>query len=121
MDVLNLVWHSETPLTASEIVKLDATLSIHTVQAALRDLLKKGYIEVADIVYSGTVLCRNYRATPKSKERTVNHLASQLKKLTMNIPPSMLLSALLDCGDDNERLIDEMESIIREKKKHIEE
>ena len=121
MDVLNLIWHSETPLTASEIIKLDETLSIHTVQAVLRDLLKKEYVEVAGIVYSGTVLCRNYRATLKSKELTANHLTSQLKKLTKNIPPSMLFSALFDGGDDNERLINEMESIIREKKKQIEE
>ena len=52
-------------MIASEIVKTGTDLNINTVQAALRSLIKKNYIEVAEIVYSGTVLTRSYRAVVK--------------------------------------------------------
>ena len=60
LDVLRVLWDSEDPLLASEIYKIDPSLNSNTVQAALRNLTKKGYIKVADIVYSGTVLSRRY-------------------------------------------------------------
>ena len=60
LDVLRVLWDSEDPLLASEISKIDPSLNSNTVQAALRNLTKKGYIKVADIVYSGTVLSRRY-------------------------------------------------------------
>ena len=60
LDVLRVLWDSEDPLLASEIYKIDPSLNSNTVQAALRNLTKKGYIKVADIVYSGTLLSRRY-------------------------------------------------------------
>lgn len=60
LDVLRVLWDAEDPLLASEIYKIDPSLNSNTVQAALRNLTKKGYIKVADIVYSGTVLSRRY-------------------------------------------------------------
>ena len=56
LDILNLLWESSTPLTASEILKKNNELTMNTIQAVLRKLLRNGYIEVADVVYSGTVL-----------------------------------------------------------------
>ena len=56
MDVLEALWSSEKPLVASDIPKMKPSLSISSVQLALRNLVKKKLVEVADIVYSGTVL-----------------------------------------------------------------
>lgn len=67
-DVMNILWDAKEPIIASEIVKTGTDLNINTVQAALRSLIKKNYIEVAEIVYSGTVLTRSYRAIVKREE-----------------------------------------------------
>ena len=61
LEIMQLLWHADHPLIASEIATLKPDLTINTVQAVLRNLLKYKYIEVADIVYSGTVLTRSYR------------------------------------------------------------
>lgn len=56
MDILNILWSSDKPLIASDIAKTGNSLSINTVQAVLRNLLSKKLVEVADVVYSGTVI-----------------------------------------------------------------
>lgn len=56
VDIMNILWASEKPLIASEIADSRPDLTVNTVQAVLRKLLKYQLIEVADIVYSGTVL-----------------------------------------------------------------
>ncbi len=58
MDILNVLWEGKGSLTASQIVEAGPSLTINTVQAVLRKLLKKKLIEIDKIVYSGTVLCR---------------------------------------------------------------
>lgn len=67
-DIMNILWDADTPLIASEIEKRQEDLNINTVQSTLRTLVKKNYIEVADIVYSGTVLSRSYRPILKREE-----------------------------------------------------
>ena len=61
LDVMKILWDAGTPLVASDIVKAESSMNINTVQASLRVLLKENLIEIADIVYSGTVLSRSYR------------------------------------------------------------
>ena len=68
MDVMTILWKSETPLVASEIANSNSSLNINTVQAVIRKLLNKKYIVVADIVYSGTVLTRSYKPAISKKE-----------------------------------------------------
>ena len=46
MDILNILWNSEEPLVASEIAKRDDTLTVNTVQATLRKLLKQELVTV---------------------------------------------------------------------------
>ena len=60
IDILNILWENEKPLIASEIADARSDLTINTVQAVLRKLLKYQLVEVADIVYSGTVLFISY-------------------------------------------------------------
>ena len=59
-EIMDILWKSTQPMTASQILSHDASLNINTVQASLRSLIKKEYIRLADIVYSGTVLTRSY-------------------------------------------------------------
>ena len=60
LQVMEILWDASEGKTASAIVKSNSDLQINTVQAALRSLVAKKYIEVGDIVYSGTVLSRRY-------------------------------------------------------------
>lgn len=60
LEIMKVLWNSPTPMISSEIEKADPSFNTNTVQSCLRELLKKEYIKVADIVYSGTVLTRSY-------------------------------------------------------------
>ncbi len=64
-EVMSALWNSTASMTGAEICK-NNNLNINTVQAALKKLLKVGYVEVKDIVYSNTVLTRSYvsKVTP---------------------------------------------------------
>ncbi|KAF6557425.1 BlaI/MecI/CopY family transcriptional regulator [Paenibacillus sp. EKM202P] len=79
-DVLLVFWRDGGNLTASAIADIGDGLSINTVQAAVRSLLKKEYIEIADIVYSGTVLTRSYKPVISAEE----YAAYQLQILKIN-------------------------------------
>lgn len=61
LDVMKVLWDHSSPMVASDIVNGSPALNINTVQSCLKVLLKENLIEVADIVYSGTVLSRSYR------------------------------------------------------------
>ena len=65
---MKILWDAGTPLVASDIVKAESSMNINTVQASLRVLLKENLIEIADIVYSGTVLSRSYRPLIEQEE-----------------------------------------------------
>lgn len=79
-DVLLVFWRDGGNLTASAIADKGDGLGINTVQAAVRNLLKKEYIEIADIVYSGTVLTRSYKPVISAEQ----FAAYQLQILKIN-------------------------------------
>ena len=114
--IMKLLMHAEKSLTASQILAQDSELNINTVQGVLRALLKKGFVEVAEIVYSGTVLCRSYRPTEKSKDIVFQEFSSDFKSLRKNIPLSQLIANLIDAEEDKEAVIAELEAIIAERK-----
>lgn len=116
-EILWILWHADTPLTASEIVKTQEGLSINTVQAVLRTLLKNRFIEVADIVYSGTVLCRSYRTTPTAAQYSIDSFAKQYKSLAKKIPPTSLYAALVQSEANEDEAIRVLEAILEEKKR----
>lgn len=53
LNIMKTLWDKKEPMIASDFVQLDPSLNLNSVQSALRSLLKKNYIEVSDIVYSG--------------------------------------------------------------------
>ena len=62
LEVMEVLWDSDEPLKASDIVERNNNININTAQAALKTLLKLNYIKVADIVSRRenilTVSCR---------------------------------------------------------------
>lgn len=120
--ILDILWDNTEPMTASEIVSAYPDLTKSTVQAVLRKLLTNKYIEVADIVHSGTVLCRKYRPTFSRSQ----FISSQLKR-SFSINPAAisrmeLFSGLLgDLEDSTISLneIEEMEKMLEEYKEKL--
>ncbi len=118
MDVMTILWESNTPLVASEITKMDDSLNINTVQAVIRKLLDKKYIEVADIVYSGTVLTRSYRPTLSKKEMTVQRFIRQFQENDKVSIPN-LVTTLLKHEKNEREVIEELEVMLEERKKML--
>lgn len=114
-DVMNILWDAKEPIIASEIVKTGTDLNINTVQAALRSLIKKNYIEVAEIVYSGTVLTRSYRAIVK-REEVPNEPANEIRKA---LREEDVFARYIDEFDDSV-LLTKLETIIEAKRKELE-
>ena len=77
LEIMKILWESDKPLIASDFVKRNKDLNINTVQACLRVLTNIKAIEVADIVYSGTVLSRSYIPLI-SQEEYINNIYHDL-------------------------------------------
>ena len=120
---IDILWENEKPLIASEIADARSDLTINTVQAVLRKLLKYQLVEVADIVYSGTVLSRFYRPTITSEEFAVQELTSDYLAFQKTVSKPLLVSALLDTEEDPVKAretIDELQQMLDAYKKELE-
>ncbi len=113
-DIMQVLWYSNESLTASSIAEKGNGLSINTVQAALRSLIKKKYIEIDNIVYSGTVLTRNYKPIISAERYAANQL-QEIRANTLNFSTLNFINHLLK--KDNLNILDELEDIIKSKKK----
>lgn len=114
-DIMKILWESDKPLIASEIVKRQDDLNINTVQATLRALIKKNAIEVADIVYSGTVLSRSYRPI-LNRDQVITEYDQVVSKV---LNDKNLIAHYVDEIHDL-ATITELEKIIKEKKEKLE-
>ena len=112
MDVMLVFWNTDEALASSDIPKMESALNINTVRVAIKNLLKKSVIEVADIAQRGTVLTRTYRPTISFED----YLSGQLQHVNFN--SLNLMSALVRQETSNENL-DELEKIIHEHKHNI--
>lgn len=115
LEVMKLFWESPPPLIASEIVKSSKDLQINTVQACLRSLIKKEYIEIDDIIYSGTVLTRSYRPLI-TKEKYFNNTYEDIMG---NASSSQLMASLIEEESDLETL-EKLEALLQDKIKKLE-
>ena len=114
-DIMKILWESDKPLIASEIEKKQDDLNINTVQATLRALMKKNAIEVADIVYSGTVLSRSYRPII-----SLDHVITEYDQVVSKVLNDKNLIAHYVDEINDLAAITELEKIIKEKRKKLE-
>lgn len=122
LDIMNILWDSSKSMTASEIVNASSDLTMNTVQAILRKLLKKQLIEVADIVYSGTVLSRSYRPTITASDFAVSQLTADFKKLNGEVSKTTVVAALLELEPDHQKAlkeINQLEAMLEDYKKKL--
>ena len=76
LEVLRVFWNSDESLTAIDIPKINPKLKINTVQGVIKNLLKKNYIEVDNIIYHNTVLTRTFKAVLTQEEYMMDHFGS---------------------------------------------
>ena len=116
LEIMTILWNSESPMTASEIANANSALNINTVHACLRSLSRKEAIKVADIVYSGTVLARSYTPIVTSEE----YLGYLYNNILEKKRDNLLIRSLIDTQTDISEL-ENLEKIIAQKKKELSE
>lgn len=109
-EVMRVLWRERKALTASQIGEEGDELKLNTIQAVLRTLLKKQYIKIADIVYSGTVLTRCYAYVISAEQ----YAADQLQALQEDILHFSVLN-FVDClrEDKATEILNELERAIQ--------
>ena len=120
IEILSILWNSNRSMTASEISEAFPGLSVNTVQAVLRKLLKNKLIEIENIVYSGTVLARSYIPLITAQDYALAKLAMDYQKFEKQISKGAVLVTLLDLENDpqkNSEETQELEKILEEYKK----
>lgn len=120
-DIMSILWGEGKPMIASEIAKSMEGLTINTVQATLRKLMKRNLVEVGDIVYSGTVLCRAFRPTMTQKEFEMQVAMQSVASLkSFQISAASFASALLGQNEEDISMeeLEQLEKLIQEKKKN---
>lgn len=101
-DILQLLIHAEKPLTALEITKTDKALTVNTVQAILRNLIKMDLVKVSEIVYSGNVLARSFCPSDNATEVLQQLFLEDVTLFHKVISKEALLTAMLQANCDEE-------------------
>ena len=115
LHILKILCNEKKPMIASDFVQLDSSLNLNSVQSALRSLLKKNYIEVSDIVYSGKVLTRSYIPVVSSEDYASENINGVVKDLLS----SNILFQYVESENDIE-VIERLQKKLEERKKALE-
>ena len=115
LNIMKTLWDKKEPMIASDFVQLDPSLNLNSVQSALRSLLKKNYIEVSDIVYSGKVLTRSYIPVVSSEDYASENINGVVKDLLS----SNILFQYVESENDIE-VIERFQKKLEERKKALE-
>lgn len=120
-DILQILWSSSTSLTALEIVKKNPDLTMNTVQAVLRKLLKEGFVKIDKIVYSGTVLSRSFAPAITSEEFILKQARENMQDLGTTNKSAFLIALFEDENNPKKTLteLEDLEAAIAEYKKKL--
>lgn len=122
-DIMRILWTSEEPLTASHIAEHGENLSINTVQATLKKLLKRDLIHVDKIVYSGTVLSRAYFPSMTQEDFETQKYMDSMKRLHENhFSCSQFVASFLGQESDRKAAmheIEQLEKLLAQKKQEL--
>ncbi len=95
LDVLDILWKSDDPMMATDIVNAKLGLTQSTVTAVLRKLLQDNMVEVVGVTHSGRVLSRTYRPTAESRDIIKQDFIDRYNCFSNVIPESELCAAIL--------------------------
>ena len=115
LSIMKTLWAENKAMIASDFVQLDSSLNLNSLQSSLRSLLKKNYIEVSDIVYSGKVLTRSYVPTISADE----YAAENINGIVNDLLSSNILLHYVETENDIET-IKQLQQKLEERKKFLE-
>ena len=104
LDVLNILWKADEPMTSTDIVNQQRGLTQSTVIAVLRKLLNDELVEVIGVTYSGKVLSRTYRAAEKSRKVIMDNFANDYACFKNVVTKSEMCAAILGVEQNTEQL-----------------
>lgn len=101
LEILNILWNSDTALTSSDIVAAGNRLSQSTVQAVLRKLLTNGLVAVEGMTHSGNVLSRTYKPTEASRDVITEQFVKNYCDIENIVSKQSIFAALLKTEKDS--------------------
>ncbi len=95
--IMNILWNSEQPISAHEILLASPELSRNTIQIVLKKLQTLGFIEVAGFSYHKNALTRTFKPIISQSQYIAQSLADNASyELAMNFIRQTEDSAILD-------------------------
>ncbi len=122
LDVLDILWKSDEPMMATDIVNAKTGLTQSTVTAVLRKLLNENLVEVVGITHSGRVLSRTYRPTEASRDIILQDFTESYNSFSNVINESTLCAAILTGNKTPEKAkaeIKKLKSMLSEYEKSL--
>ncbi len=95
IQVLDVLWSTDVPMTAVDIIKKKPELTQSTVTAVLRKLLHNKLVEVVGVTHSGKVLSRTYRPTEASQSHLLQDFVQSYCSFKGVIPPSQICAKVI--------------------------
>lgn len=112
LEIMNILWESEKPLTITQMFERNSSISINTYRAMVKELLKRKYIEVDNIIINkNNIFSRSYKPTFTADEYMTYQLAHEINK---TVSPECIVATLLDTRSYDEETIDRLENIIQQ-------
>lgn len=117
-EIMNLLWNSDRPLTATEIVNMtpERTWKKSYIHLLINSLIEKELIRSDSLVRTGRNFGRTFVATMSEEEFVIFQLTSSSNFSSDSVP--RLVSALLDTCDDP-KLIEKLEQVLQQKKEAL--
>ena len=116
VDILYILWNAGKPMLASEILAIDQKLKPATVNTALKKMLEKELVVVADFVKSGNVSGRRYKPTITQKDFEMQKFSTTAADLVNALSHNKDTDSVLEELDNLEEIIKKQREKIMKKK-----
>lgn len=118
-EIMNLLWHVDRPLTASEIIEqsTDKTWKDSYIHLLINSLLDKGMIRAEGFAKTTKNYARTFVAAVSEEAYAVQQIADRKPLSTLSVVS--IVSALVEQAEEPSALIDAVERMLAEKRKAI--
>ena len=118
-EIMNLLWHVDRPLTASEIIEqsTDKTWKDSYIHLLINSLLDKGMIRAEGFAKTTKNYARTFVAAVSEEAYAVQRIAGRKPLSTLSVVA--IVSALVEQAEEPSALIDAVERMLAEKRKAI--
>ena len=118
-EIMNLLWHVDRPLTASEIIEqsTDKTWKDSYIHLLINSLLDKGMIRAEGFAKTTKNYARTFVAAVSEEAYAVQQIDGRKPLSTLSVVS--IVSALVEQAEEPSALIDAVERMLAEKRKAI--